>query len=107
MPSVCGGVKRHDRLLFESVLSRAGGAVEVKHDHTGVFYSVDDAETVHPPRPSHSPLLTIAIPAKAFGRPASPLRGELIRGLTGSLRPLYSAGFATSAFRRAWRKPLW
>src|SRR3954468_2247844 len=37
MPSVCGGVKRHDRLLFESVLSRAGGAVEVKRDHTGVL----------------------------------------------------------------------
>jgi len=59
-----------------------------------------DAETVHPPRPSHSPLLTLAIPAKAFGRPASALRVKSIRGLTGSHCPLYSAGFATSAFRR-------
>ncbi len=37
--------------------------------------------------------------AKAFGR-SGPARGlNLIHGLTGSPRPLYSAGFATSAFR--------
>src|SRR6266852_7686753 len=42
----------------EGVLSRAGGAVEAKRDHTGVFCCIDDApETVDPQRPLHPPLL--------------------------------------------------
>src|ERR1700716_313377 len=103
MRRTCAGIKRHVHLLYESVLSRAGDAVEAKRHHAGVFYSVDDVETVHP-TPAGSGCCHACSRAKPFGQPASALRVKLIRGLTGSHRPLYSAGVATSAFRRAWRK---
>jgi hypothetical protein len=49
---------------------------------------------------------------RAFGRAAFDVRHLCFgrshrRGLTGQARPLYSAGFATSAFRPMRDAPLW
>src|ERR1035437_5529215 len=110
MRGVCGGVKRHVHLLCGSVLSCAYGAVEVKRDHTGVFCCVGEVqETVHPPRPLHPPLLPSVRPGPRRSE-ARHLRLSVIpdaRGLTRSSRPLYSAGFATSAFPAERDMPLW
>ena len=81
----------------EGVLSRAGGAVEAKRDHTGVFCCIDDAAAT-----VHSPALRCIRPCWHTCSPGGRTIGIWgfgpmeARGLTGRARPLYSAGFATS-----------